>query len=212
MDGDATLARGIYKKNLLIIHHTIIYDALIPYMNSQGGKFEEFKEDLSKCASAQHILRTLMEVHINNPGHLEDMVTTSQKTIDHFKQDLENANTPVSNAYDIIKLIEKIITPNKEDHIYKQKLDEGIISMAVEAYETKNRKPVIILSEATQNNFVEDTVQFYKKDKRPHFKKNDIPFNIYTPSQTQAYILQPLFPIDYNCAMNKMNLALRRYM
>lgn len=165
---------GIQKPSILVLHHTILFEGLITFLDY---KKESFIGDFENYKNSQFVIRSILQVQIENPSI--KIATTSQRVLDKLRKRLEEMQYPGVGAYELYKLLETKLGPNKDEQINKLGEDESIVAMAVDMYETGQQTPIPLVSTPSKNNFIECIVRFYQTNKNnTHFKESHIPFNV----------------------------------
>ncbi len=164
--------RKLHKDNIaLVLPHTFFHDTFRFYIK---GEYEK-KNWLQLCYT-----RFISTFIIEKQSWLPDedySASTSDKSIKSFNKIFEESGLPTVGAENLITIFRSVLKVRDEPDINKLTGNGPTIAIANDMYQFSKYDPVVIANPGEKNNFIKETMLFYKKPGK-RFKAESIPFLI----------------------------------
>jgi hypothetical protein len=161
---------------ILVLCHTFFHNA---FRNFGGFTMDDF--DIWK--STTFLARFIIERQSELPER-QYIASTSQNVFDDFKEKFE-LDEPTGRRWEMVEILKNMIFICDNPSINKLEINDGIITMADVLYSRSKYSPVILVT--TMPKKLDIAKEFYGLPDK-NFKESDIPFQIYSPLQTEAFL------------------------
>lgn len=154
------------------------------------GPFEATAKAFRDASSYHFIANLVIEVTSCRPEN-SVMAATTQKVWDEFSVHVRKHGFVVGGEA-FLRLFENMMVIVPTDNWGKLNETDSVIALADRLYSISKLDPLLVVNDESVENFRRAAAAFYGKDP-DHIGSLDIPFKIYNPAQTVAY-LQATFP------------------